>query len=37
MRVLTDPIRSLFFERVRQGMVDPELSAKLYKLFSGIS
>jgi len=37
MRVLTDPIRSLFFERVRQGVVDPELSAKLYKLFSGIS
>jgi hypothetical protein len=37
MRVLTDPIRSLFFDRVRQGVVDPELSAKLYKLFSGTS
>jgi uncharacterized protein (DUF362 family) len=36
-RVFTDPIRSLFFERVRQGVVDPELSRKLYELYTGIS
>lgn len=35
-RVFTDPIRSLFFERVRQGVVDSELSKRLYKLYTGI-
>ena len=35
-RVLTDPIRSLFFERVRQGIVDSDLSMRLYQLYTGI-
>jgi uncharacterized protein (DUF362 family) len=34
MRVLTDPIRSLFFERVREGVADSELSSKLYELYT---
>ena len=37
IRVLNDPIRSLFFERVRQGAVDEELSKKLYELFEGVT
>jgi len=37
MRVLTDPIRSLFFETVRQGAADSELSTKLYQLYTGTS
>lgn len=36
-RVFMDPTRSLFFERVRQGVVDSELSKKLYKLYTGIN
>jgi len=35
IRVLNDPIRSLFFERVNQGEVDKELSKRLYDLFVG--
>ncbi len=35
IRVLDDPIRSLFFERVRQGSVDEELSKRLYDMFEG--
>lgn len=35
IRLLDDPIRSLFFERVRQGVVDEELSKRLYALFTG--
>ena len=37
LRVFTDPMRSLFFERVRQGVVDPKLSKKLYKRYAGTS
>jgi uncharacterized protein (DUF362 family) len=37
MRVLTDPIRSLFFERVREGVADSELSSKLYELYTAKS
>ena len=36
-RVFMDPARSLFFERVRQGVVDSELSKKLYELYTGVS
>lgn len=36
IRVFNDPIRSLFFERVRQGMVDVEINKRLYDLFTGI-
>ena len=36
-RVFIDPTRSLFFEKVRQGVVDSELSTKLYKLYTGVS
>lgn len=35
VRILDDPIRSLFFERVRQGTIDLELSRKLHDLFTG--
>jgi uncharacterized protein (DUF362 family) len=35
VRALNDPIRSLFFERVEQGVVDRTLSNKLYKLITG--
>jgi uncharacterized protein (DUF362 family) len=34
MRVLTDPIRSLFFERVREGVADSKLSSRLYELYT---
>ena len=36
IRVVNDPIRSLFFERMRQGVVDVELNKRLYDLFTGI-
>jgi uncharacterized protein (DUF362 family) len=36
IRVFDDPIRSLFFERVRQGVVDVGLNKKLYNLFTEI-
>jgi uncharacterized protein (DUF362 family) len=36
IRIFNDPIRSLFFERVRQGVVDVELNKRLYDLFTGI-
>lgn len=35
IRVLDDPIRSLFFERVRQGLFDAELTKRVYRMFSG--
>jgi len=35
IRVFTDPIRSLFFERVRQGAADSRLTERLYKLYTG--
>lgn len=35
VRVMNDPIRSLFFERVRQGAVDVELNKRLYDLYTG--
>jgi hypothetical protein len=37
VRVLDDPIRSLFFERVREGQLDKELSKRLNDLFTGRS
>ncbi len=36
LRVITDPLRSLFFERVREGAADAELSNKLYRRYAGI-
>ena len=36
IRALDDPIRSLFFERVSQGVFDEELNKRLHGLFSGI-
>jgi uncharacterized protein (DUF362 family) len=35
-RILTNPIRSLFFERVRRGVADQRLSNILYKLYAGM-
>jgi uncharacterized protein (DUF362 family) len=37
VRVFTDPMRSLFFERVRHGAVDPKLTDLLYRRFTGMS
>ncbi len=34
-RVFTDPLRSLFFERVRHGVADSKLNEKLYELYTG--
>jgi uncharacterized protein (DUF362 family) len=36
IRAIDKPIRSLFFERVRQGVFDKELNKRLNDLFSGI-
>jgi uncharacterized protein (DUF362 family) len=36
IRVLNDPIRSLFFERMRQGEVDVDLYKKLHDMFTGV-
>ncbi|NIO06037.1 MAG: DUF362 domain-containing protein, partial [Proteobacteria bacterium] len=36
-RVFTKPFRRLFFEMVRQGVVDEKLSNKLYKRYAGMS
>jgi uncharacterized protein (DUF362 family) len=35
VRILDDPIRSLFFERVEQGVIDRALSNKLHKMLTG--
>jgi hypothetical protein len=35
IRVFNDPIRSLFFERVRQGVLDEELGKRLSEMFEG--
>lgn len=35
VRVLNDPIRSLFFERVEQGVIDMALSNQLHKMLTG--
>jgi len=37
VRILDDPIRFLFFERVREGQLDKELSKRLNDLFTGRS
>jgi uncharacterized protein (DUF362 family) len=37
VRILDDPIRSLFFERVREGQLDKDLSKRLNDLFTGRS
>ncbi len=36
-RVFTKPFRRLFFEMVREGVVDEKLSNKLYKRYAGMS
>jgi uncharacterized protein (DUF362 family) len=37
LRLLTKPIRRLFFEMVREGVVDEKLSNRLYKRYAGMS
>ena len=34
IRVLNDPIRSVFFERIKQGKLEREITRKLYKLLT---
>ncbi len=34
VRIITDPMRSLFFERVRRGVADAKLSGELYKRYT---
>jgi uncharacterized protein (DUF362 family) len=35
LRVLTDPIKDLFFQKTKEGTFDPKLNEELYRLFSG--
>jgi hypothetical protein len=35
LRVLTDPIKDLFFQKTKGGAFDPKLNEELYRLFSG--
>jgi len=34
LRLLADPLKSLFFQRIEQGALDAELNRKLYELFT---
>jgi uncharacterized protein (DUF362 family) len=34
LRLLTDPITDLFFQKIKQGIFDPDLNRKLYELFN---
>jgi hypothetical protein len=34
VRVLADPVKSLFFEKVEKGVLDDELNKTLYRMFS---
>jgi uncharacterized protein (DUF362 family) len=34
-RILADPLKSLFFQKLEQGELDAQISQKLYKLFTG--
>jgi hypothetical protein len=33
LRLLTDPITDLFFQKTKEGKFDPDLNRKLYELF----
>jgi uncharacterized protein (DUF362 family) len=35
LRVLTDPVKDLFFQKTKGGTFDPKLNQELYNLFSG--
>jgi uncharacterized protein (DUF362 family) len=35
LRLLTDPITDLFFQKTKEGVFDPDLNRKLYELFTG--
>ena len=35
IRLLADPIKSLFFQKIEKGELDAELNEKLFKLFEG--
>jgi uncharacterized protein (DUF362 family) len=35
LRVLTDPIKDLFFQKTKEGTFDPKLNQELYTLFTG--
>jgi uncharacterized protein (DUF362 family) len=35
LRVLTDPIKDLFFQKTKEGIFDPNLNQELYNLFAG--
>jgi hypothetical protein len=34
VRLLADPVESLFFQKIEKGEIDQELNAKLYELFT---
>jgi uncharacterized protein (DUF362 family) len=34
LRLLTDPITDLFFQKIKKGIFDPDLNRKLYELFN---
>jgi hypothetical protein len=34
LRLLTDPITDLFFQKAKEGVFDPDLNRRLYELFS---
>jgi uncharacterized protein (DUF362 family) len=37
LRKLADPLKDLFFQTVRKGVISAELNEKLYRLFTGMS